>query len=68
MEPIAAWLKQGLLAVGFTLLVIVGLLFFAVISVLLRPLLMAALLVAGLGAVILSCFSPRFGQWLDAES
>jgi len=54
--------------VGFILLAIVGLPFFAAIAVVLLPLLMAALLLAGLGSLVLSGFSPHFREWLDAKA
>jgi len=68
VDSVIASLKMGLLSVGFILLAIVGLPFFAAIAVVLLPLLMAALLLAGLGSLVLSGFSPHFREWLDAKA
>lgn len=67
MRRIGAWLKTGLFFAGFTLLALSGFLVFAVPAVALRPLLILTFLVAVLGSLVLSHFSPGFRDWLDLE-
>ena len=64
MHPVTVCLREGLRLLGFALMVVVGLLLFAITAVALR-FLMIPLLVLGLMAVVVSFFSPQFRAWIE---
>lgn len=66
METLMNWIKRGLLFAGFFLLATVGLLLVVALAFAMRLLLIAAAIVALLGGVLLSHFSPRFREWFEA--
>jgi glycine cleavage system H protein len=66
MACVAHWLKSGLFLLGFTVVAVVAFAIFAVLAVAMRPLLIAAALVAMSGSVVLAYFSPRVREWLEA--
>ena len=66
MAYVAHWLKSGLFLLGFTLAAVVALALFAVFAVAMRPLLIAAAVVALAGGAVVACFSPRFREWFAA--
>jgi glycine cleavage system H protein len=63
MKPITGWLQEGLQYLGFILLGIVALLLLLTVAVAMRPLLIVGFLVAGLGCLVASYFSPAFREW-----
>lgn len=62
MSNIYRWLKQGLVALGVTVLLMVALLAAVVLA---RPLMIVGL-VAAFAAVLASMFSPRLCAWLES--
>jgi len=66
MRYVTHWLKNGLFLLGFALVAIVAFALFAVLSIMMRPLLVAILIVALAGSAMLSLFSPRFRAWFEA--
>ena len=60
------WLKAGLGFIGLVLLALAGLLLFVTVAIALRPLLIVGFVVAGIGSLALSHFSPRFREWIEA--
>lgn len=63
MGQVAGWLKNALFYAGVVVLAIAGILLFAAAAVAMRLLLVAALLVAGLGCLVLYLVSPAFREW-----
>lgn len=66
MGRMNGWLKTGLEFVGLVLLAVAGVLLFAAVAVALRPLLIVGFVVAGIGGLVLSCFSPGVREWFEA--
>lgn len=64
MTQIIAWLKEGLLVLGLSLLVILGILLFVV---LVRPLIIVGM-VAMVIAFVVTLFSPRARAWLESPA
>ena len=64
MTPLVRWLKESLITLGLSLLLIVGIILFAV---LVRPLLIVTF-IAMLGVAVLSIFSPRVRAWIESPS
>lgn len=62
MTEILSWVKQGLITLGVTILLMVGLLLAVVLA---RPLMIVGLM-AAFGAVLLSIFRPRVRVWLES--
>jgi hypothetical protein len=63
MMGIYSWVKQGLIALGITALLIAGLMLAVVFA---RPLMIVGL-VAAFGAVLASVFSPRLRARLESS-
>ena len=66
MKHVAHWFKKGLFLLAFVLAAIAALVLFVVLAILMRPLLLAGLILGALGVAVLSAFSPRFRDWFEA--
>lgn len=66
MASVAHWLKSGLSSLVFALAAIVAFTLFAVLAVVMRPLMIAALILAALATAGLSAVSPAFRDWYEA--
>lgn len=66
METVRRLLLEALHFAGSVLLATIGLLLLIVFAVALRPLLFIGFIVAGLGGLVISQFSPGFRDWFEA--
>ena len=66
MHSIAVWFKSGFLVVWYALVAMVAITLCLALSIVLRPLLIAALLIATVVSAVVYCFSPRFRAWIAA--
>jgi len=60
MATVAAWIKECFVCAALVLLVIAVLPLVAIVAIVMRPVLMAAFLIAVCGGLVLSIVSPRF--------
>ena len=67
MRQIALWLKEAVRDTGLVLAVVVGVLFFAVVAIAMRPLLILVALAALAVSLVLYRFRPGFREWFDAS-
>ena len=68
MRWLTKLLWQVLQVVAGSLLFLAAFVCFIAIAIFLRPLLMGGLVLGAIVCAILSCFSPRFRQWLEVPA
>lgn len=66
MKAIKDWLQDGLQCIGMMLVGMAALLLLIAVGVAMRPLLIVGFLVAGLGCLVASYFSPTFREWFKS--
>lgn len=65
MKRFTQWLSSTAATLGIGLLILVGLVLFALFAVAARPILMIGFLALAIGAALASAFSPRFQAWFE---